>query len=451
MTRLLTILALGSIVMPALAAPAPAGVPARWEGEGLSPSERGATGRRATAARLAARQPLLGQDARLETAVTLRLRESPLAAVVAEIGRQAGVAMKAAPEVAEERAIVVATDQPAKEVMHHLASLFHYRWTRRGEPGRYAYELFQDLRSQQEEEALRQQQRRRALAALQAALRERWQLAQRPPEQLCQEAAVHAAAVAEFELLPEEQRFAARATPAFRALQQRSAWSFRLREMADPFQRALCRLTLSLTPAHWNALVTGETVQLGTQWEWGRLDSLPTDGAGLRVSVRLDLTSEPGGTQAVLSVTPTTPMPAGSEGASPLPGLMVPARAVSTPEGPASPAALASWAGDPVLGAKRRFPLALSAAAAPDEVGSLNQILSAIAESYGINLVADADRTDAGALPELPAGEERALYEVLDRYVLPHARWSREGPFVHVRRHDSGGAAGRDHRNAQSE
>jgi hypothetical protein len=79
------------------------------------------------AAGASARQPILDQDARLDQRVTVRLKKSPLSAVVAALGEQAGVALKAASGVADEPVIVYATDQPAREVMHQIALLFRYR------------------------------------------------------------------------------------------------------------------------------------------------------------------------------------------------------------------------------------------------------------------------------------------------------------------------------------
>src|SRR3989442_308933 len=71
--------------------------------------------------RTGAMQPILQQDPRLDHKVTLRLKKSSLSAVAAEMRQQAGVEMTAAADVADEPAIVYAAEQPAREVMHHLA------------------------------------------------------------------------------------------------------------------------------------------------------------------------------------------------------------------------------------------------------------------------------------------------------------------------------------------
>src|SRR5438105_4714054 len=95
------------------------------------------------------------QDARLDTRVTLRLTRRPLARAVAEVARQTGVRLTVARGVAEEPAILFCRKQPAKEVLHHLALLFDYRWSRTGEPGSYRYELYQDARAKRAEQERR--------------------------------------------------------------------------------------------------------------------------------------------------------------------------------------------------------------------------------------------------------------------------------------------------------
>src|SRR5688572_15918485 len=100
-----------------------------------------------------------GTTPRLEKRVTLRIGKSPLSEVVAELGRKAGVRLRAAAEVADEPAIVYAFDQPAGEVMRQLASLFDYRWRRTGEGENLRYELYQDQQARKKEDALREADR----------------------------------------------------------------------------------------------------------------------------------------------------------------------------------------------------------------------------------------------------------------------------------------------------
>src|SRR5439155_7008956 len=59
---------------------------------------------------------------------------------------------------------------PLREVMRQLGHPFGYTWLRSGTPGKYRYELAQDLRSQLMEEELRNRDRNAALLALEKEL-----------------------------------------------------------------------------------------------------------------------------------------------------------------------------------------------------------------------------------------------------------------------------------------
>jgi hypothetical protein len=454
-------------------------------------------------------QSSLQQDARLGKKVSLRLRKSPLSTVLAELGRQTGVALTASPEVADEPAIMFVTDQPAREVMHHLATLFNFRWTRKGEGDQAGYELHQDLKSRQEEEALRQREVREALAGLQRALRARMDLARRSPEALNQAAE---ALAAEEKALDAKRRAAppglkqpARDGPVEASLRRSltlSTEDVRLRTMADPLQRALLHVAASLTPAQWDSLRDGQALLFSTRQEEGAL-RLPaalaqelrgarlkwgephiqyihdspeeearfkqmeaelqqgwTSAEAIRVSIwlevapraygTLDLVLRPGEAPSRLAVLQVVPaaqpaadvhprhssVPAGLKVAS----QEVPEAPKLKPDGGKTAAAGArerSPATDPILGIKRRFSLKLKFAdpdRGPSRFQFLNEVLPLIAERYGINLIADAYRQRFPFWPPHPSGEELTLQELLDRTILPGARWSREGEFIHVRR-----------------
>jgi hypothetical protein len=100
-----------------------------------------------------------------------------------------------------------------------------------------------------------------------------------------------------------------------------------------------------------------------------------------------------------------------------------------------------SWKEDPVLSRKCRLQPApapageAEAAAISDHSQQLPELLAALAESYGINLIADAYRSERSDGCPLLVGEERSLYEALSEYVAPYAGWRREGAFFRVRRH----------------
>jgi hypothetical protein len=110
-------------------------------------------------------------DPRLEPAVTLQGERQPLSAVLAELGRQMGVTLGAARDVADDPPVVWMTGRPVREVMQHLALLFNYRWARAGTDGRWRYQLYQDEKARREEQALRDTEDRRAVERVIADLR----------------------------------------------------------------------------------------------------------------------------------------------------------------------------------------------------------------------------------------------------------------------------------------
>jgi hypothetical protein len=392
---------------------------------------------------------LLDEDPRLQKPVTLRLKRSPLAAVVAELDRQTGVPMRATSDVSDEPVFLFVTEQPAGEVMRHLATLLGYRWTRAGagkEDGG-GYEIYQDLRSKQDEEALRGKRHGRALAALRAALAERLRLAQYAPERLLQE-------VATVDRGSES-----------------STRSYSLRELADPSRRALLQVAALLTPAQWQELASGGSVHFSTLPEPGAVplppvlarvlreappSALPpgvrpgfvTDedkagyaleeqrsqdawkrARGFCVSARLGLASQGPVAEAVLSISSAAVMPAGEPAPVLLPSLTLVGRGDAAPE--AREPSQSYRKDDALLGRERRLPPARTG----EGSDPLIETLAAIAESFGINLVADAYRVEGSTASSLPSGEEETLYEALDQYVTPHAGWRREGAFFLARRH----------------
>src|SRR5438105_2521536 len=68
--------------------------------------------------------PALADDPRLDRPVSLRLKRAPLSAVLAELDRQTGARLAASTDTADEPAIVLVREQPAKELMRQLALLF---------------------------------------------------------------------------------------------------------------------------------------------------------------------------------------------------------------------------------------------------------------------------------------------------------------------------------------
>jgi hypothetical protein len=338
-------------------------------------------------------------DARLERKVSLKLARSPLSEIAAELRRQTGVPLTASAEVADEPAVVFVTDLPLREVMDQLAKLFDYRWARSGEAPAYSYRLRQERESAQAEQALRDQDRLRLLSALERQLRE--------------------------QLL-------------------------RAQQSGDRRQYALLQVVLHLGAAQWKSMLEDETVLFSSVPQPGAAplpaavvndllpeEVQPTDGSNRPelVQVRAWLTIEDAPTHAWANLQARPEyFPADDRFRTGAAGVQVPGivrRLVPEP-----PAADPSWIADPVLGRKRPLKVELPALAPANRRGPRPyEILPAIAESYGINLVGDAYRRQRriGVIPQ--SGQQLPLYEVLNRYVLPGAAWRKEGNVVLARGH----------------
>lgn len=340
------------------------------------------------------------EDARLAKQVTLKLRKTPLSEVAAELSRQTGVTLRTTAEVADEPAVVWVTEQPAREVMRQLAALLDYRWTRSGPAGEYRYELYQDLSGRRREEALRRQERQRSLAALHVALRQRAE---------------------------------------------------RLREHPNASQEADLLVVSSLTPAHWEALANGQMLHFSTHPQPGALplapalaskldqlrrsrdnhpDAMPTEA----VSIRFWLSFQ--SSEARMHSRRDFKQGHASQG-----GLVANAnsRFPSAAE-PVDPKEVAKWQRDPVLTASRPFRVDPQKAAPQKRAGPggviflhLYEILPEIAETYGVDLVADAYWAQLFWRQPPVAPQEMPLYEALQKYVAGVADWARDRGMIQVR------------------
>lgn len=343
-------------------------------------------------------------DPRLAARVTLKLKKSPLSRVTAELSQATGATLRTAADMADEPAVVWVTDQPAREVMRQVAALFGCRWARSGKRGEYRYELYQDLNARRQEETLRQQDRRRAVEALQANLRKRLEM---------------------------------------------------FRERPNPSNELDVRIALGLTPAHWAALAGGQTLYFSTRRQPGAFPlpsalageilrvQQPSQGGGAAdpptaeaVLVRLWLSTTSSEASLQLDRTILSGSSAGTQG-----GLV--GNAFSRPPGvaePPSPEQEAAWRQDPVLGSRRPFrvdPRTAASGRRPPPGGRLflhlHEILPEIAETYGLDVVADAYRAQYYGRQPPTDPAEMALWEVLLRHVAGVSDWTRDGTFFRVR------------------
>ncbi|MBI3911462.1 MAG: hypothetical protein HY320_11090 [Armatimonadetes bacterium] len=430
-----------------LTAPTVAG---RWPG----PAMRGA----------APLSPLFAEDPRLEKKVALRMRRSPLARVLAELARQTRVELSSSADVADEPTVVCAWDRPAKEVMHHLAVLFDYRWGRSGKPGQYAYRLYQDPESRQREEDLRCQGRRLAFERLLARVRRDVARAQNPA--------------------PEA---GGSGSPS-----QTSGSDARIPQPRDeaagtklPLVRALIRVVGLLRPEQWQRLRQGEVLWFSTAPEpgaatlpaalaselraaqpdfrhqlsiggcWGgelliaghvkQMEDAWQRAGSIRVRVRFSETLYPDHPRACLQVQPIA-VPRGSPETAVEIDNRYEVREYGENIGPDSwpiqaqdPDAVPQvWKEDPVIGSRRRLDVTPSADPWAKQDGdgvpsvSMWDFLAYVAQAHRINLVADAYLWCGWMCPPESPGEP-PLYRVLNQYVLPSSEWTREGVWFRIR------------------
>jgi len=99
-------------------------------------------------------------DPRLDQKVTLELGNVTLEDICKELSKLTGVTIVAGRgksdwQVKERRTVIFAKDVTARDVLSRLSKLHHYRLSRSGPAGKWAYVFWQDRRSRDEEQALR--------------------------------------------------------------------------------------------------------------------------------------------------------------------------------------------------------------------------------------------------------------------------------------------------------
>lgn len=101
-----------------------------------------------------------GEDPRLDTRITFDADGIALGLALEQLSETANVTILAGVNdddwsVRDRKIIVHVKDISLRDLMRHIASTFRFHWSRGGEPGKYAYKLWQDKNEQQEEESLR--------------------------------------------------------------------------------------------------------------------------------------------------------------------------------------------------------------------------------------------------------------------------------------------------------
>lgn len=429
------------------------------------------------AAENARRFRILEDDSRLDARVTLRLKRAPLSDVATALAQQTAVRMRAPAETADEPAFVYVDAQPARDVMRQLALLFNFQWRRTGAPGRYRYEIYQDTASRREEERLRERDRRRAIEALREEIRLALDLLKRPPEDVLpelrarQEAAEHHARDA---IVGDPGARPPRVEQELRRAEIR-----RLTAAAGPGERAMLLLAGSLSAAQWDALVDDGRIVFSTREEseaWpmpaavaralasqapgSRQPGAPATGSpeeeesarrmdrslqdawsraqGFRAYCRLTLAAGQFRSwlpRAQISVNAGAIVP-DRETTVRFGGILFTTSSEGTEVSPDPEIAPEEGEKDAVLAARARWRLDPGRFPPRDWfTGWLTRSLPSLAESYHLNLVADAYLTQRADPPSHSADAEVPLYVALNRCFLPAARCTRDGAFLRIRRH----------------
>ncbi len=365
------------------------------------------------AGRPLAAEPAPLADPRLATPVQLALVRKPLAAIVADVQRQTGVPLACDREVADEPAVALVRSCPGRDVLRHLAELFDFRWERSGSSRRPGYRLLRDEEGRREEARMRREDRLKILERLQASVK-------------------------------RESMAAA--------------------ERGDARRQALLGIGSLLTPPHWEQLLEGEDVLLSSlagdggarpapevlralrqsEPPGGDARPRPTSGgcpggypAPLQYRIRcwIELTQASAFAQAALHIQARALRP-GFEAARPPGPLQVLGVLQRPAPPPPAPETRAAWVRDPVLGLERGFRMQ-PIAAQPDgrTRPRLYEILPAIAETYQVDLIADAYREHRPVPTPAAAPQPLLLHEALERFVHPAAAWSSNEGLLRVRSH----------------
>jgi hypothetical protein len=409
--------------------------------------------------------PSFSGDRRLEAKVSLLRRKTPVDRVLREVQERTGVSLTAAPEVSAEPVIVVVAERPAREVLSELAALLQFQWRRTGQTEPHGYQLYQDLRSRRLEATLRDRGRVLALQTLKKHLQLRAQLAGKSPESVLEAADRYddAAKAGTLAMLP--------AGPEYE-LMRRERSSRSVREMAGELWRFMARFVSRLTPEEWDEVAAGKRLWFSsapapghvtlapaiaaelrrstpnmmppglrvryaepdghetaahlerlTQDQWSRAD-------GHRLALRVDLKDRPA--VAELKLTPTVVAPNGFGGDQTMGAPSLDIRVVAPLEEAPDPPPPSPQ--DPVLLLNRPWKASPVPSGWPDRTWNwLHDELFRMAETYGINLIADAYRHER-ITPRVPDGPDVSLRDLLDAYLRRTARWTRSGPYVLVRR-----------------
>ncbi|MDO8682114.1 MAG: hypothetical protein Q7N50_01340 [Armatimonadota bacterium] len=96
-------------------------------------------------------------DSRLDQKITYKAEKATLPKVLSDISKQTGVLMGVAPgsrfwSVRQRKVSLFIKDMPLREFMNQLETLLDYHFTRQGEPDKWVYAIWQDMKGRKKEQ-----------------------------------------------------------------------------------------------------------------------------------------------------------------------------------------------------------------------------------------------------------------------------------------------------------
>ena len=402
-------------------------------------------------------QVSLPADARLDRPISLWVPRLSLTELASELSSKGGVKLVATPELDDEFAAVFCNDRPLREVMEQLAHQFGCRWVREGGEGAATYRMLPPSGPELDPMA---RGRATLVTAVRAEVGRLRALRGVDPEVLKTEADGYDREFSRIRSLPPADQTAFYRTNEGKSLLARTPETTRRRRMADPAFRSLVECSALLSDADWQRLERGVTVLLALQ---------PRSGARMLPRQLAEELRKAGASRAPSGATPQQTRQREADAWTQAADLWVALRLALDPMGPVGRGTL-SFGLFPILpggsGPSRSLvftvdvfdplsapirppsgsiaPSAAKAFAPPgppggadaSTVGWFTRMLPSLAETYQLQLVADAYRTQRAPLAPPAAMMDLVADQALNRYVLPEADWVRDGSFVRIRRRD---------------
>jgi hypothetical protein len=203
-------------------------------------------------------------DERLFRKVDTEMKGGDLKELADLLTRKTGVRFYVSPDLADLKLSVFVKDLPARDLMRQIVRLFNLEWRRRGEEGRYTYELIQTLKQKLAEEELQRQDTDQMLLNVVDEMEPYLQYKDTPPDQI--------------KALAEEAETQASVAGSVEERQRLEKRQLLLEKLTNPRYRDVLKLYSLLTPDQLVALRNGQDVLFTSKGD-GSESSLPKEMA----------------------------------------------------------------------------------------------------------------------------------------------------------------------------